>query len=428
MLMSPIELDSVQQHLQEEHHSLLAHKKIRKTGTREEHIPLKYVLILGLLTAFAPLSTDMYLPSLPAVSRDLAAPLSLTQITLTACILGMAFGQVLVGPISDAWGRRRPLLIGLAIYLMTSVLCIVAPSVSVLVALRFVQGISGAAGIVISLAIARDLYTGTALARCIALLMTVNFIAPIIAPVLGGQLLIFTSWRGVFGALALLGLVALGASTFGLRETLEKSRRQSSEIKATVRAFGNLLINRRLLGYALASSFAFAAGTIYISTAPFVLEGIYGLTPQLFGLIFGINAIGLAGMSQVSSRLIGRTSSQMLLVWGVGMLTAASLALPLVVIAGGGLVGVLPLLFVLVASLGLIAPNATARVLEVTDARSSGSASGLLGMLQFSIGSSLAPLVGLAGMGTALPMALAIALFSLASLTALLVLGRSPRR
>jgi MFS transporter, DHA1 family, multidrug resistance protein len=298
----------------------------------------------------------------------------------------------------------------------------------VLVALRFVQGISGAAGIVISLAIARDLYTGTALARCIALLMTVNFVAPIIAPVLGGQLLIFTSWRGVFGALALLGLVALVASTFGLRETLEKSRRQSSGIKATLRAFGNLLINRRFLGYALASSFAVAAGTIYISTSPFVLEGIYGLTPQLFGLVFGINAIGLAGMSHVSSRLIGRISSQTLLAWGVGMLAAASLALPLVVIAGRGLVGLLPLLFLLVASLGLIVPNATARVLEVTDARSSGSASGLLGMLQFSIGSSLAPLVGLGGMGTALPMALAIALFSVASLTALLGLGRSPRR
>jgi DHA1 family bicyclomycin/chloramphenicol resistance-like MFS transporter len=426
--MSATGLDSIQQHLQEQHQSLLAHKKIRKGETQEEHIPVKYVLILGLLTAFAPLSTDMYLPSLPAVSRDLDAPLSLTQITLTACILGMAFGQVLLGPISDAWGRRRPLLIGLAIYLVTSALCIVAPSIGVLVALRFVQGVSGAAGIVISLAIARDLYTGNALARCIALLMTVNFVAPIIAPVLGGQLVIFTSWRGVFGALALLGLVALVASTFGLRETLEISRRQSSEIKATLRAFGNLLINRRFLGFALASSFAFAAGTIYISSSPFVLEGIYGLTPQLFGLVFGINAIGLAGMSQVSSRLIGRISSQTLLAWGVGMLAAASLALLLVVIAGRGLVGLLPLLFVLVASLGVIAPNATTRVLEVTDARSSGSASGLLGMLQFSIGSSLAPLVGLGGMGTALPMALAIALFSVASLTALLVLGRSPRR
>lgn len=379
------------------------------------------MLILGGLTAFAPLSTDMYLPSLPAVSHDLSATMSLTQITLTACILGLAFGQVIIGPISDARGRRWPLLIGIAVYVLASLLCIVAPSVVILSLLRFVQGLAGAAGIVIALAIARDLSTGSALARCISLLMTVNFLAPIVAPVLGGQLLTLTSWRGVFVTLALLGIVALLASTFGLSETLEMSQRQSGGISATLRSFRGLLVNKRFVGYALSSSFAFAAAIIYISMSPFVLENIYGLSPQLFGLLFGINALGLAGMSQFSAKLVNWMPPQRLLTGGVVALTIAGLALLVVVITGIGLVGVLPLLFLLVASLGFIAPNATALALGTTDPQTAGSASGLLGMLQFSIGAVIAPLVGLGGTTTAIPMAVAIAVFGIVALLAFLV-------
>lgn len=379
------------------------------------------MLILGGLTAFAPLSTDMYLPSLPAVSHDLSATMSLTQITLTACILGLAFGQVIIGPISDARGRRWPLLIGIAVYVLASLLCIVAPSVVILSLLRFVQGLAGAAGIVIALAIARDLSTGSALARCISLLMAVNFLAPIVAPVLGGQLLTLTSWRGVFVTLALLGIVALLASTFGLSETLEMSQRQSGGISATLRSFRGLLVNKRFVGYALSSSFAFAAAIIYISMSPFVLENIYGLSPQLFGLLFGINALGLAGMSQFSAKLVNWMPPQRLLTGGVVALTIAGLALLVVVITGIGLVGVLPLLFLLVASLGFIAPNATALALGTTDPQTAGSASGLLGMLQFSIGAVIAPLVGLGGTTTAIPMAVAIAVFGIVALLAFLV-------
>jgi DHA1 family bicyclomycin/chloramphenicol resistance-like MFS transporter len=387
-------------------------------------VRLKHVLILGGLTAFAPLSTDMYLPSLPAVSQDLSATMALTQITLTAYILGLAFGQIVVGPISDARGRRRPLLIGIAIYVLASLLCVVAPSVAVLSLLRFLQGFAGAAGIVIALAIARDLYAGSTLARCISLLMTVNFLAPIVAPVLGGQLLTFTSWRGVFVTLALLGLVALLASAFGLNETLETSHRQSSGVSATLRSFRGLLVNKRFVGYALSSSFAFAAAMIYISMSPFVLENIYGLSPQIFGLLFGINALGLASMSQVSGRLVSRMSSKRLLIGGVVALAIAGLALLGVVIMGIGLVGVLPLLFLIVASLGFVVPNATALALDTTDPQTAGSASGLLGMLQFAIGAVIAQLVGLAGTTTALPMAGAIAAFGVVALLTFLVFCR----
>jgi DHA1 family bicyclomycin/chloramphenicol resistance-like MFS transporter len=387
-------------------------------------IRLKHVLILGGLAAFAPLSTDMYLPSLPAVSHDLNATMSLAQITLTAGILGLAFGQVFVGPISDARGRRWPLLIGTAAFALASLLCLVAPSVTILSILRFVQGFTGAVGVVLSLAIARDLYSGDALARCISLLMTINFLAPIIAPVLGGQLATFTSWHGVFVTLALLGLAAFLASIFGLDETLEKSRRQRGGLTATGRAFRGFLVNRRFVGYALSSSFAFAACITYISISPFILQNIYGLSPQIFSLVFGVNALGLAGASQLSARLVGRVSPQKLLAGGVVAMALVGLALLGVVIANIGLVGILPLLFVQVASLGIIAPNATALALGTTTPEAAGSAAGLIGMSQFTIGAVLAPLVGLGGTATAIPMATGIAIFALIALISFLVLCR----
>lgn len=384
----------------------------------------RHVLILGGLSALGPLSTDLYLPSLPSVSHDLGATMALTQITLTACILGLALGQVVAGPVSDARGRHRPLLIALAVFAFGSLLCLNAPSVATLAILRFVQGVAGAAGIVIALAIARDLYDGLALARCISLLMTVNFLAPVIAPVLGGQLLRFFSWRGVFVSQALIGVVFLLASAFGLGESLPAGRRQGGGIAAILRAFCELLADRRFVGYALSCSFAFAAGIVDISVSPFILETVYGLSPQIFSLLFGINALGLAGMAQISTRLIGRVSPQALLSCGVAAMAIAGTALLVVVISGIGLVGVLLSFFVLVASLGFIAPNATALALANTNSRTAGSASALLGVLQFSIGAAVAPLVGLGGTTTAVPMAAAIAAFVIAALVTFLVYCR----
>jgi MFS transporter, DHA1 family, multidrug resistance protein len=396
----------------------------KATSTR---VQARHVLILGGLTAFGPLSTDMYLPSLPSVSHDLGAAMSLTQLTLTACILGLSLGQVISGPISDALGRRRPLLTGIAVFAIASLLCIVAPSVAVLTILRFVQGLAGAAGIVIALAIARDLYAGIALARCISLLMSVNFLAPIAAPVLGGQLLRFTSWRGVFITLALISVVFLLASAFGLRETLPADHRQSGGISATFRAFRDLLADRRFVGYALSCGFAFAAGIVYISVSPFILENMYGLSPQIFSLMFGINALGLTIMAQVSARLVNWVSPQKLLTWGVAAIAIAGMALLVVVLSGIGLLGILPSLFVITSSLGFIAPNATALALANTNTRTAGSASALLGVLQFTIGAVAAPLVGLGGNTSAVPMAVAIAAFGFTTLVTYIVFCRPAR-
>lgn len=385
----------------------------------------KYVAILGGLMALGPLSMDMYLPALPAVGHDLHASQALTQITLMAFILGMAIGQVVIGPLSDARGRKGPLLIGIAVYLVASLLCAVAPSVWILVALRFVQGFAGGAG-VIALAIARDLFDGVALSRSVSLLMTVTFLGPIVAPVIGGQLLQFTSWHGVFVTQAVCSAVALVAAALWLRETLEPGRRQSGDLAATLGSFRQALANRNFLGYTLASSLVFAGLMIYISAAPFALETIYHLSPENFGLLFGVNAIGLAGANLVSGRLVGRVAPQRLMFGGMIVLALASLVFLVDVITGVGFVAVAPLLFVFVTSAGFILPNADALGLSVSDPRIAGSASGVMGLIQLALGAVLAPLVGLAGTQTATPMALSMVVGSLLGLLTYIAFFRRP--
>lgn len=381
--------------------------------------PAQLVIILGALSAFGPFSIDMYLPALPALGRDFGAGASAVQLTLSACLLGLAVGQLVAGAISDARGRRRPLLVGLVAYALASLLCLFAPSVGALVALRFVQGCAGAAGIVIARAMVRDLHTGVAAARFFSLLMLVNGLAPILAPIIGGQLLRVTSWRGVFVVLTAIGVLLLLAALYGLDETLPPARRQSGGLRVTLATFGRLLADRAFMGYALSSGLAFAAMFVYISGSPFVLQDIYGVSPQLFSVLFGLNALGLVSCSQVNGRIVGRVPMRLLLTLGLLGAATGALALLVAVIAGLGLAGVLPALFLVVASLGLVAPNATALALA-DHPHTAGSASALLGVMQFVIGAVAAPLAGVAGTATALPMALVIAVLDGAALAALL--------
>ena len=381
------------------------------------------LIILGALGALAPLSIDMYLPALPALGREFGAGASQIQLTLSAFLFGLALGQMVAGPLSDSLGRRRPLLIGLMAYAAASLACVVAPSVPVLVALRFVQGATGAAGVVIARAIVRDLYSGVAAARYFSLLMLVSGLAPILAPIFGAQVLRFTTWHGVFVILAILGVLLVLAVATMLRETLAPPDRHSGGIGATFRAFGRLLADRSFVGYALAGGLAFAAMFAYISGSPFVLQGIYGVSPQTFSLMFGLNAFGLITMSQVNGRLVGRLAPRRLLLMGLTSQTIGGLLLLAGVAAGDiGLVGVLPALFIVVASLGFVGPNATSLALT-NHPRSAGSASGLLGVLQFAIGALVAPLVGLSST-SALPMALVIAACACGALASYLLLAR----
>jgi DHA1 family bicyclomycin/chloramphenicol resistance-like MFS transporter len=372
-----------------------------------------HVVILGGLSTFGSLSTDMYVPALPALSRASGTTMSQVQITLSAGMLGLALGQLLAGPISDMWGRKRPLLAGIAVFIVVSLLCAVAPDILTLTALRLLQGIAGATGIVIALAMVRDLYTGTTMARFLSLLMLVNGLAPIVAPLIGSQLLRWTSWHGIFLALAIIGAVLLLASMFGLGETLPPSQRQSAGIVGSIGDFRSLITDRRFVGYVLSSGFAVAACLIYISASPFILENIYGFSPQSFGLLLGINALGMVITGQINGQLVRQCSPRRLLLWGLAGNALGGLSLLIVILSNIGLVGILPSLFVLLSSLGLILPNAP--TLALANVRAAGSASALLGMMQFSIGAIVAPLIGLGGTTSALPMAVSIAAFSLAT-------------
>ncbi|MFN8503359.1 Bcr/CflA family multidrug efflux MFS transporter [Kouleothrix sp.] len=390
---------------------------------RSEAGRARLVVIIGALSAFGPLSIDMYLPALPALPHEFGGNASQAQLTLTACLLGLAVGQVIAGPLSDRLGRRRPLLAGVLLYALASLLCAAAPTLPALIACRLLQGLAGAAGVVIARAVVRDLFSGAEVARFFALTMLVNGLAPILAPIIGAQMLTFTSWRGVFVLLALIGVGLLALAAWGLRESLPAEQRRTGGIADTLSTFRALLTNRVFVGYALASGLAFAAMFTYISGSPFVLQSIYGVSPQLFSFIFGTNALGIVAASQVSGRLAGRVGPRRLLAIGLGYAALGGLLLLAIVLLGGGLAGILFGLFLVVSSIGLISPNATALAMA-EQRRTAGSASALLGVLQFIAGAAIAPLAGIGGAATALPMALIMACLPLAALAAFLLLAR----
>lgn len=235
--------------------------------------------VLGSLVAFGPLSLDMYLPALPLLSEDMQTSTSMVQLSLTACLVGLSVGQLFAGPISDVRGRRIPLLIGLLIYAVSSMLCAVAPSIWTFVLLRFVQGLAGAAGIVIARAMVRDMYEGSEMTKFFALLMLVNGVAPIAAPIFGSQLLHFTTWEGVFVVLCLIGVMMFFVVMFGLPETLPLERRSKAGITHTLSTFGRLIKDRTFMGYAMAQGLITAAMFAYIAGSPFVLQDIFGVSP-----------------------------------------------------------------------------------------------------------------------------------------------------
>jgi DHA1 family bicyclomycin/chloramphenicol resistance-like MFS transporter len=376
------------------------------------------VVILGLLSTFGPLSIDMYLPGLPDLVDDLDSSAALGQLTLTACMLGLALGQLVAGPLSDAWGRRRPLLIGLVGFFVASAVCAAAPTIGALIFLRFLQGAAGAFGIVIARAIVRDLHEGTAAVRYFSALMLVTGVAPVLAPVLGGQLLEVTSWRGIFVALAIVGAVMLVATALGLGETLPEERRREGGLRATATTLREVLSDRRFVAYALACGLAFGAMFTYISGSPFVIQDLYGASPQLFSAAFALNSLGIVAAGQVNGRLAGHVAPRTMLGAGVGTMAVAGLVLLAVTIPGDlGVVALLVPLWVLVSCIGFVIPNATA--LALADHREvAGSASALLGVTQFLIGAAVAPLAGIAGTGTAVPMAVAMAALSFAAVAA----------
>ncbi|KOP30705.1 MFS transporter [Exiguobacterium sp. BMC-KP] len=377
--------------------------------TKETMTPrrLTLILILGSLAALGPLSIDMYLPAFPDMSRSFDASASLIQLSLTACMLGMALGQLIVGPLSDVRGRKRPLMIALFAYLLASLACAMAPTIEVLIALRFVQGAAGASGIVISRAIVRDLFEGPELTRFFAALSLVNGTAPILAPVIGGQILRFGDWHFVFYLLAILSTMMLLAVALRLPETLPLDRRVEGNLTTTLKTFGRLLTDRVFIGYAFAQAFVMGAMFAYISGSPFVLQNIYGASPQQFSFLFGLNGIGIILAAQIAGRLAGRVDSERLMRISLTIVASASILLFLALTLTDQLIFVMIPLFFVVSSVGLISTLGFTLAMQ-NYGSTAGSASALLGLLPMLVGSLVSPLVGIMGEQSAVPMGLII--------------------
>ncbi|SDN34331.1 multidrug effflux MFS transporter [Streptomyces wuyuanensis] len=388
---------------------------------------LLVTLVLGGLTALPPLSMDMYLPALPEVTVGLRAPAATVQLTLTACLAGMALGQLVVGPMSDRWGRRRPLLAGMAVYVAATAACAFATGAEMLIAFRLLQGLAGAAGIVIARAVVRDLYDGVEMARFFSTLMLISGVAPIVAPLIGAQILRVTDWRGVFHVLTAVGLLLTLVVAKWLHETLPPERRHSGGVGHALRTMRALAADRVFTGYTLAGGLAFAALFAYISASPFVVQSLYGASPQTFGLLFAVNSIGLVAVGQINGKLlVGRVSLDKALGFGLAVIVLAALALLLITAGVFGETGLLPVaagLFVLMSAMGVTLPNTNAQAL-MRAPHAAGSASALLGTSSFLVGAIASPLVGIAGEATAVPMAVVQLVCALGALGCFLGLCR----
>lgn len=359
-------------------------------------VPFAMVAMLACMRALGPLSIDTYLPALPAIATDLHASTSATQLTLTATLAGLGIGQLVFGPLSDSYGRRRPLLAGSALFVVAAVVCAVAPTVTVLVIARFALGFAGAAGLVTSMAIARDISDPTTMAKLLAALMLVTGVVPLLAPVLGGQLLTVMSWRGIFFMLAGLGALIAATSWRRAPETLPPGARRPGGLMPTLRTF-RMLLGDRGFALPLVTLMLGSAGLFgYLSGSPFLLQDVHHLSPQAFSVIFGVNTIGVIVLSQVNGRLVHRTGAAALLVAGTSIAAAGGVLLLVATIVGGSLTLVLPALFLVVAGMGLVFPNTTTLALADHGA-TAGAASALLGLGQFVAGAAAAPLVGLGG-------------------------------
>jgi DHA1 family bicyclomycin/chloramphenicol resistance-like MFS transporter len=372
-------------------------------------------LVLGAFVAIGPLTIDMYLPALPTITRELLTTSAAVQLTLTGTLVGLALGQLVLGPLSDAFGRRRPLLAGTALHVLASLLVLVAPNLAVLGALRVLQGVGAAAGAVIAIAVVRDLYDGRAAATMLSRLFLVLGAAPVLAPTIGGELLRFTSWRGIFAVLAAYGLLLIVVGARMLPETLPPERRRSSGVRGTLRGYRELFGDRTYVGLVLVAGLTMAGLFSYVSGSAFVYQGEFGLDEQQFGLLFGAGAFWLIAATQLNPVLLRRWGPAQILVAGtVAGALAGAVLVALSATTTGGLWGVVLSLWAVLFACGLALPNAPALALS-RHGEAAGTAAALLGAIQFGVGALVSPVVGLLGndaaaIGTVVLVALLLAI------------------
>ncbi|GEK06381.1 multidrug effflux MFS transporter [Schleiferilactobacillus harbinensis] len=359
-------------------------------------------ILLGVLSAFGPLSMDMYLPALPEVASQLHTTSAAGQLTITSCIFGLAAGQIIVGPLSDRWGRKLPLLAGVGLFTLTSFLIPFTTSIWPLIILRLFQGIGGSAGQVLSRAVARDLFSGPQLGRFLGILMSINGIFPIIAPLLGGAVLSFTDWRGVFVILGAIGLILFLWTWWGLPETLPADRRTATGFAAFTQ-MSELFKDRPFMGYMLSQGFVYGALYVYISGSAFAFETVFHFSPQVFSIIYAINGAGMIVATQFAARGLNDQNGRKIL--GGSILTAAIASTLLLfgisqwpsgLLLAGGLV-------IIISLVGAVNTTATTLALG-NEAQHAGAASALLGLGMNAIGGLMSPVVGLFGTRSSLPM------------------------
>lgn len=378
------------------------------------------ILVLGALVALGPLTIDMYLPALPRIAEELSVSSSVSQLTLTGTLAGLALGQLIVGPLSDSLGRRRPLMAGIVLHMVASVLCVLAPNITVLGLARGLQGMGAAAASVVAIAVVGDLFSGTVAATVMSRLMLVLGVAPVLAPSLGAAVLLHGSWHWVFVALVVVAGGLLAMAALALPETLPVAHRRPLAVSGIVGTYIELLRDSRFVILVLVAALGMSGLFAYISAAPFVLQGHYGLDQQAFALVFAAGAIALIGSTQFNVVLLRRFSPQTITVAALSWSTLAGVVFVVLTVAhvGGLSAFVVPVLAIL-AGMGLVLPNAPAVALS-RHPDAAGTAAALLGAAQFGLGAAVAPAIGALGNG-ALALSWVMTAGMAIALTALLV-------
>ena len=375
------------------------------------------VVFLGLLTAITPLATDLYLPALPIMPSELNTTASNIQMTIGVMTFGVALGQLFGGPISDTIGRKMPLVIGNLLCVISSIICAYAPSIEILLLGRFLQGLTGSVGVVIAKAIARDFASGQELTKLFALLMMVNGLAPVLAPLIGGQLLLFTTWRVIFVILAVFSAILLVGSLL-FRESLPKEQRVTGGIGAATKNYITLIKDKPFLGQTLIQLFAFGGFFAYISGSSFVYQNIFGLSAQEFSYLFGINSCGIVLASAISSRVSNVITAKQLLTFSLWQLTIGSLLFLVSMIFDWSLIPVTTILFFTVCTVSLFG-SASFSMAMTKYGKMAGSASAILGFASMFAAGIVSPLVGIGGGHTGVPMGITMLVCAVLSLLCL---------